>query len=88
MKFSELVKGFRTNVRDGVPCELKFTGRTILLTAADTIIGEARRPKPRNIPRATCVVCGRRGPIAYYGDTGPVCQDCAAVERGSVDPLK
>ena len=32
-KFSELVKGFRSNVRDGIPSTLIFTGDRVHLTA-------------------------------------------------------
>ena len=30
-KLQELIKGFRANVREGNPCELRFDGRTITL---------------------------------------------------------
>ncbi len=38
--------------------------------------------------KITCVVCGQRRIIAYQGDTGPVCEVCAAVEAGLRKPEK
>ena len=48
-KFSDLVKGFRSNVRDGIPSTLIFTGDKVHLTAErkDGFVGICDRPKPK-----------------------------------------
>ena len=30
--------------------------------------------------KASCVVCGLLKVVAYRGDTGPVCEDCARAD--------
>ena len=48
-KFSDLVKGFRSNVRDGIPSTLTFDGYHIHLTSKDRrgYVGIAERPKAK-----------------------------------------
>jgi len=36
--------------------------------------------------RRKCVVCGCHKQAEYYGDTGFVCVDCAAIENGTKAP--
>ena len=36
--------------------------------------------------KAVCTVCGMHRPIAYRGDTGPVCERCHGTETGQLPP--
>lgn len=52
-KFADLVKGFRSNVRHGIPSTLIYTGEVVHLTAErkNGLVGICGRPGPKNEPK-------------------------------------